>query len=210
MFLNPCPVFPSGTDLQMESELNLVMKNMKEKGESLKTMTARFVQTKKTRLLKKPLRSEGMVYFDSTGKMLFQVTSPSSVMILFKKGMLLTYDPDLSKVKEKYFGSNFLKKYFGVGQSIEGFRERYSIQLVSRKESGMYHLKLIPKIKAIAKRIDTIEIEVKRTQWLPERICFKEKEGDYTFIHLEYTSINKPLPPGIFKINVPERNENDL
>ena len=210
LFLNPCPVFPSGTGLQPESELSQVMKNMEEKGKSLKTLMARFIQTKKTRLLKEPLRSEGMVYFDSTEKMLFQVTSPSSVMILFKKGMLFIYYPDLSRVKEKYLGSNSLKKYLGIDQSIEGFRKQYSVQLVSKKKSGMYHLKLTPKIKAIAKRIDSIEIEVNPTQWLPERICFKEKEGGYTSIHLEYTSINKPLPPGIFKINVPDIGENDL
>lgn len=209
LFLNPCPVFPSETNLNTESELNWVIKNMKNKEKSLKTLTAKFAQTKNTRLLKEPLYSEGIMYFDSEGKMLFEVTSPSSVMMLIKSGLLLIYYPDISKTKEKYLGNNFLKKYLGIGQSIEEFREQYSIQLVSKTNSGAYHLKLIPKIKAIAKRIDRIEIEVRPTQWLPERICFKEKEGDYTSIHLEFTSINKPLPARIFKINAPEQDEDD-
>jgi len=200
LFLNPFPVFPSETNLNTESELSWVIKNMKNKGKSLKTLTAKFAQTKNTRLLKEPLYSEGIIYFDSEGKMLFEVTSPSSVMVLIKSGLLLIYYPDISKTKEKYLG---------IGQSIEGFWEQYSIQLVSKTNSGAYHLKLIPKIKAIAKRIDMIEIEVRPTQWLPERICFKEKEGDYTSIHLEFTSINKPLPAGIFKINAPEQDEDD-
>lgn len=209
LFLNPCHVFPSETNLHTESELSWVIKNMKNKGKSLKTLTAKFAQTRNTRLLKEPLYSEGIIYFDSEGKMLFEVTSPSSVMVLIKRGLLLIYYPDISKTKEKYLGNNFLKKYLGIGQSIEGFWEQYSIQLVSKTNSGAYHLKLIPKIKAIAKRIDRIEIEVRPTQWLPERICFKEKEGDYTSIHLEFTSINKPLPAGIFKINAPEQDEDD-
>lgn len=210
LFLNPCPVFPSETNLNTESELNWVIKNMKNKEKSLKTLTAKFAQTKNTRLLKEPLYSEGIIYFDSEGKMLFEVTSPSSVMVLVKSGLLLVYYPDISKTKEKYFGNNFFKKYLGIGQSVEEFREQYSIQLVSKTNSGAYHLKLIPKIKAIAKRIDRIEIEVRPTWWLPERICFKEKEGDYTSILLEYVSINEPLPEGIFKINAPEKDENNF
>ena len=210
LFLNPCPVFPSGADLHTESELSWVIKNMKNKEKSLKTLTAKFAQTKNTRLLKEPLYSEGTIYFDSGGKMLFEVTSPSSVMVLIKSGLLLIYYPDISKTKEKYLGNNFLKKYIGIDQSVEEFRKQYSIQLVSKTDSGSYHLRFTPKMKEIAKRIDMIEIEVRPTQWLPERICFKEKEGDYTSINLKFTSVNEPLPPSIFKINVTEKDENDF
>ncbi|MEA1935699.1 MAG: outer membrane lipoprotein carrier protein LolA, partial [Thermodesulfobacteriota bacterium] len=122
LFLNPCPVFPSGANLQTESELSWVIKNMKDKEKSLRTLTAKFMQTKNTKLLKEPLYSEGTIYFDSEGKMLFEVTSPSSVMVLIKSGLLLIYYPDISKAKEKYLGNNFLKKYIGIGQSVEEFR----------------------------------------------------------------------------------------
>ena len=210
LFLNPQQVSPSKTDLQSDSELNRIIKNMKEKEKSLRTLTAKFTQIRKTKLLKEPLQSEGMIYFDSEGKILFKVTSPSSVRVLLKRGLLFIYYPDLSKREEKYLGNNFLKKYIGVGQSIEGLQKQYSIKLISKTKSGAYHLKLIPKMKAIAKRVDTIDIEVEPAQWLPEQIHFKEKEGDYTSIHLEFTSINEPLPSGIFKINVPEKDENDL
>ncbi len=210
LFLNPCPVFPSGANLQTESELSWVIKNMKDKEKSLRTLTAKFMQTKNTRLLKEPLYSEGTIYFDSEGKMLFEVTSPSSVMVLIKSGLLLIYYPDILKTKEKYLGNNFLKKYLGIGQSVEEFRKQYSIQFASKTDSGVYHLRFTPKMKEIAKRIDMIEIEVRPPQWLPERICFKEKEGDYTSINLKFTSVNEPLPPGIFKINVPEKDENDF
>lgn len=142
--------------------------------------------------------------------MLFEVTSPSSVMMLIKSGLLLIYYPDISKVKEKYLGNNFLKKYIGIGQSAEELRKQYSIQLVSKTDSGTYHLRFTPKLKEIANRIDMIEIEVRPPQWLPERICFKENDGDYTSINLKFTSVNEPLPQDIFKIKVPKKNENDF
>ncbi len=212
LFLHPYSVFPSETDPQSESELNWVIKNIKEKEKSLKTFTAKFVQNKKTELLQEPLHSEGLIYFDCTGKMLLKVTSPSPLVFLLKNNLLLVYDPDLSKAKKRRLGKsdNILKKYFGIGQSVEELKKRYKIQLTSKTHSGTYHLKLIPKMKAIARHIDTIEVAVSPKNWLPERIHFKEVKGDHTSVWLQFTSINEPLPPGIFTINVPEDNEGHL
>jgi len=205
LLLLPCSVFPSETDPQSESELNWVIKNVKEKEKSLKTFTAKFVQNKKTELLQEPLHSEGLIYFDCTGKMLLKVTSPSPLVLLLKNNLLLVYDPDLSKAKKRRLGKsdNILKKYFGIGQSVEELKKRYKIQLTSKTHSGTYHLKLIPKMKAIARHIDMIEVAVSPKNWLPERIHFKEVKGDHTSVWLQFTSINEPLPPGIFTINIP-------
>jgi len=140
-----------------------------------------------------------------------KVTSPSPLIVLLKNNLLFIYYPDLSKAEERYLGNEeILKKYFGIRQSIEELQKRYSIQLVSKTHSDSYHLKLIPKIKAIARYIDSIEVVVSSKHWLPEGIHFKEVKGDYTSIRLEFTSINEPLPPGIFTIDFPEDYEDDL
>ncbi len=89
VFLCPYIVFSSEADLQSESELSWVLKNVKEKEKTLKTFTAKFVQTKKTYLLHEPLHSEGLIYFDSAGKMLWKVTSPSPLKVLLKNNLLL-------------------------------------------------------------------------------------------------------------------------
>ena len=212
LLLHPYSVFPSETDRQSESELSWVIRNIKEKEKTIKTFTAKFVQTKKTYLLREPLHSEGLIYFDCTGKMLLEVTSPSPLKLLFKNNLIVIYDPDLSKAKERRLGKrgNILKKYFGVGQSVKELKKRYEIQLISKTHSGGYQLRLIPKIKAIARHIDTIEVVVNPKDWLPERIHFKEVKGDHTSLWLQFASINEPLPRGIFTINVLEDNEDDL
>jgi outer membrane lipoprotein-sorting protein len=211
LFLYHYPVFPSETDLQSESELSWVIKNIKEREKGLKTFTANFAQTKKTYLLQEPLHSEGLIYFDSAGTMLLQLTSPSPLKVLLKDNMLFIYYPDLSKAEEKYLGSdNILKKYFGIGQSIEELEKQYEIQLVSKTHSDGYHLKLIPRMKAIHRYIHSIEVVVSSKNWLPERIHFNEVKGDYTSIRLQFTSINEPLPPGIFTIDLPENYGDDL
>jgi outer membrane lipoprotein-sorting protein len=206
LFLYPYPVFPSETNLQSVSELSWVIKNIKEKEKNLKTFTAKFMQTKKTKLLREPLHSEGMIYFDSSGKILLKVISPLPLITLLKDSMLFIYHPDVSKTEERYLGrtDTILKKYFGIGQSIEELKKQYAIQLVSKTYSGSYHLKLIPKTKPIKRYIDSIEVVVSPKYWLPNHIHFKETKGDYTSLKLNFISINEPLPPGIFKIDFPE------
>jgi len=209
LFLYPYPVSPSEPESQSETELSWVMKNIKEKEKNLKTFTAKFSQTKKTSLLREPLHSEGIIYFDSSGKMLLKVISPSPLITLLKDSMLLTYYPDLSKTEERYLGrtDTILKKYFGIGQSIEELKKQYAIQLVSKTHSGSYHLKLIPKMKPIKKYIDSIEVVVSPKNWLPKHIYFQEIKGDYTSLKLHFISINEPLPQGIFQVDFPKDDE---
>ena len=211
LFLYPYLVFPSETEPQPETELSWVMKNIKEKEKNLKTFTARFVQTKKTYLLREPLHSEGIIYFDSSGKMLLKVISPSPLITLFKDSRLFIYYPDISKTEERYLGrtDTIFTKYFGMGQSFEELKKQYAIQLVSKTHSDSYHLKLIPKTKPIKKYIDSIEVVVSSKHWLPNHIHFKETKGDYTSLTLHFISINEPLPQGIFQVDFPENYGNN-
>ena len=212
LLLLPYSAFPSETHPQPESELSRVIENIKKKEKSLKTFSAKFVQNKTTHLLQEPLHSEGLIYFDYTGKMLLEVTSPSPLVLLLKNNLLLVYNPDLSRAKKRHLGKrgNILNKYFGIGQSVEELKKGYKIQLTSRTDSGAYQLKLIPKMKAMTRHIDMIEVSVNPKNWLPEQISFKESRGDQTSVWLEFTSINEPLPRGIFTIEVPEDNEDEV
>lgn len=209
LFLYPYAVSPSETEPQSETELSWVIKNIKEKEKTLKTFTAKFSQTKKTSLLREPLHSEGIIYFDSSGKMLLKVISPSPLITLLKDSMLLTYYPDASKTEERYLGrtDTILKKYFGIGQSIEELRKQYAIHLVSKTHSESYHLIFIPKMEPIKKYIDSIEVIVSPKNWLPNHIHFKETRGDYTSLKLHFISINEPLPQGIFQVDFPKDDE---
>ena len=103
-----------------------------------------------------------------------------------------------------------MKKYFGIGQSIEELKKQYEILLIPQTHSQGYHLKLIPKRKAIARHIVSIEVVINAKNWLPERIYFEEVKGDHTSLWLQFTSLNEPLPPDIFTINHTENCKDDL
>jgi len=189
------------------SELAWVVARIKEHEATLKTFTAAFQQTKKTALLKKPLESQGLVYFDSKGKLLLSVTSPSRVKILFENGRMTVYDPDTLEAQERYLGSeSMVKKYFGIGASMEELKKQYALELLPQKHARDYHLRLTPKAKAMAEHIQTIDVCVSSNQWLPQRIEVRETDGDVTSIMLDFTSINVPLPQDTFEIEVRENH----
>jgi len=209
--LFPLHLFSSEAGHQSTSELVRVLKNIKEKEKTLKTFIATFVQIKKSQLLRETLKSEGLIYVDFSGKILIKVIHPSLLTLLLKDNMQVVYYPDLAKAEKKMIGrtDNILSKYLGIGQTLEMIQERFEIGLGDKISSGGYHLKMIPINTATARHIDMIDVVVNRKNGLPEQIYFKEKQGDYTTIQLEYKAINAPIPSGIFSIELPEDNQND-
>jgi len=189
---------------QAFDDLTDILEKIKTKERSLKTFTAAFSQTKETPLLRDPLRSNGMIYFDHRGRLLFQITGPSPVMILFKGGELITRYPDLGKVERRYIGSGAVRKYFGIGSTVEELTQQYHIGLIPPAGELHYRLTLVPRDEDMARRIESIEVTIRRDIWLPVSIRLGEGGDDNTAISLDFISINKPLPPGIFRVNIPQ------
>jgi outer membrane lipoprotein-sorting protein len=210
--LFPLHAFSTEADHQSTSELVRAIKNIKEKEKTLKTFIATFQQIKKSQLLRETLKSEGLIYFDISGKILIKVIHPSLLTLLLKDNMQVIYYPDLAKAEKKTLGistENIFRKYFGIGQSIEAMQKQFEISLGNKISSGGYHLNMIPKNAVTARHVDMIEVVVNKENGLPEQIYIKEKQGDHTAIKLDYKSINEPLPPTIFSIELPKENKND-
>ena len=205
------PVLPHESNVQSESELDRVIKKIKEKEATLKTFTATFKQTKASDLLREPLYSEGIVYFDIDNGILMNVISPSPLTLLLKGNQQVLYYPDLSRIEKKSFGKtdDFFRQYLGIGDSVKKLKTKFEIDLVANSNAKYYHLKLVPKQRGMAKHIKEIDVVVDSSYWLPEKVQFKGEKGDYTTIQMEYTSINEPLPSTIFEIEMFESVETD-
>lgn len=194
-----------------DPRLEALLTSIKERERSLKTFTARFFQTRKTRVLKEPLLSEGLVYFDAEGKMLLEVTRPAPFKVLFKDNFLTLYDPESRAVQERYLGpGDFFKRVFGLGGTVDDLRGQYTITLVSETPPEGYHLRLVPRQGRLAGRIAAIETAVRSKDWVPVWVSVRESEGDQTDIRIEYTSFNEPLPQGIFDLPVPAGDEREI
>jgi outer membrane lipoprotein-sorting protein len=200
--MNPVRTIAEEANNKSDAALIGILNSIKEKEKTIKTFSAQFVQVKKSKLLKEPLYSKGVMYFDAAGKFLWKVIEPSPVTILLENNTVLIHYPDLSKTVERRVNNvdNILGRYIGIGQSLEELNKRYAIKLLPSSDETHYHLSLKPKDSTIPRYISLIEVEVNSQELIPDKIRLKEPEGDYTLIQLKYTSINQPLSPGIFTI----------
>lgn len=211
LLLFPLHVFSSEADHRSTSELVQIIKKIKEKEKTIKTIIAAFSQIKKSELLRETLKSEGLIYVDFSGKILIKVLHPSLLTLLLKDNMQIIYYPDLAKAEKKILGraDNIFSKYLSTGQPFERIQKQFEIGLGDKISSEGYHLKMVPKNTAATQLIDMIEVVINQKSGLPEQIYIKEKQGDHTAIQFEYKAINEPLPPSIFSIELPEANKND-
>ncbi len=199
--LCPAIIFSWQGDPLSEPETRQLLEKMKDKEKTIQTFTAKIRQSKKTQMFQEPLQSEGLIYFDHAGRLLFKMTEPSPMIILFKEGRIFIQYPDIGKTEETYIGNDFLTSYMGFQASIEHLYEQYSIAIYSNPQFNRYRLTMTPKEPRMAKRIDMIEVMVKAIDLLPEQIQILEKDGDITSITLEFISINQSLPLNIFDID---------
>ena len=208
----PCPAFSTEINNRLGSKLEAVIEKIQTKEKSVQTFVAKFVQVKQSRLLKKPLYSEGSIYFDRAGKMLWKTTKPSPLSVLIINDHLYLDYPDMGKSQKRKVGTpaGLLKKYFGLGQSMEALEELYEIDLSNGKTPNRVSLKLVPKRKTISKRIEAIEVVINTKNWLPEKVSFKEAKGDYTSLQLYFTLMNTVLPEGTFLLPSGDGEKSDF
>ncbi|MBN1847764.1 MAG: outer membrane lipoprotein carrier protein LolA [Deltaproteobacteria bacterium] len=190
-----------------EAEARQILMKIKDKEKDLRTFIAQVKQVKQTQLFKEPLHSEGMIYFDHSGRLLLKMTQPSPVIVFFNNDRLYIHYPDYGKTEETYIGNHFFEKYFGVGTSIDGFYEQYMVEIFPATGGGLYQLKMLPKEERMAKKIEMIEVIFRKDDMLPEQVRILEKDGDDTTINLKFISINQPLPKDIFDMDLGDPNQ---
>ena len=209
LLLCPTLLFASGLTPLSEPEAKQILMKIKDKEKTLQTFIAGVKQIKKTQLFKEPLHSEGMIYFDKSGKLLLKMTQPSPVIIFFKDDRVYVHYPDYDKTEETYIGNHFFEKYLGLGKSVDEFYEQYSVEIFPTPKSGRYQLKMAPKEERMAKKIELIDVFINSSDMLPDQIRILEKDGDDTTISLKFTTINQPLPEDIFNIDLGDPNQNN-
>ena len=131
------------------------------------------------------------------------MTTPSPMNVLLKDGMLTISYPDLSETQQRYIGVS-VTDFLGSRESFEDMQERFSVRVVRETPGENSVLELIPKSSAMGRRIASIQVQVNLRTSLPEVVSISEKGGDETTVHLEFISLNEPLPPHLFDLPVKE------
>jgi outer membrane lipoprotein-sorting protein len=181
-------------------DLDRILTDIEARYSSLRTFTADFKQIQQSHLFHQAQVSEGMLFFDHTGKMLMHIIQPHAFTLLIAEDMMYLGDPATSAYTKMGIPArhSLLKGVLGLGQSLGVLKKQYDIVLEGDQNEGKVDLILNPRLKDRRMPFDVIRVRIDPQLWLPEIIQLKESNGDHTIIELYFITINEPLPDGIF------------
>lgn len=184
-----------------------VLLHLKDRQRTLATFIAGFKQIQQNSLFDQPQVSEGTLFFDHNGKLLMKMTTPEAYLVFITDQEMIMGVPGSPSYRQKNLtGRNtFFKRVMGIGQSIDQLKNQYDIQMATTPCKETCELRLTPLKKSRRTPFASIRATIDTLQWLPETIHLEETGGDVTTFHLQFTSINQPLPDRIFDIPLPDK-----
>jgi outer membrane lipoprotein-sorting protein len=184
-----------------------VLLHLKDRQRTLATFIAGFKQIQQNSLFDQPQVSEGTLFFDHNGKLLMKMTTPEAYLVFITDQEMIMGVPGSPSYRQKNLtGRNtFFKRVMGIGQSIDQLKNQYDIQMATTPCKETCELRLTPLKKSRRTPFASIRATIDTLQWLPETIHLEETGGDITTFHLQFTSINQPLPDRIFDIPLPDK-----
>lgn len=206
LFCQAMPALPSETQKSAWT-MDDVLRQVKERERTLVTFIAGFKQIQQNSLFDRPQVSEGTLFFDHNGRLLMKMTTPEAYLVLITGQKMIMGVPGSSSYRQKKLaGQNtFIKQVMGIGQSIDRLKNQYDIRMATATCGESCELELKPLKKSRRIPFTAICATINTLQWLPEKIRLEEPDGDVTTFHLQFTSINQPLPDHIFDIPVPDK-----
>jgi outer membrane lipoprotein carrier protein len=183
-----------------------VLKSLEQSGRSLKTMQARFAETKVLVLLDEKQESAGSVFLEVPGRFRWNYEKPQPSVTLVKDGRFARYIP---KSKQVFRGQakGEADLLVGFGPGAEGLGRKYEVTLVGEEAvSGApaHVLDLKPKAEqATSALFSAIRLWVDKARSIPVQTRLTEPTGDHTTVRFEDVVVNGKLPPGTFDLKLP-------
>ena len=190
------------TKLNADEQKQLIEK-MDKSASSVKAMQCEFSQTKSMKMLKREMKSQGVMYFKQPDKLRWQYTAPYDYTFLMNgdkvsmKSTKTTQKIDVQKNKMfRQITSIILNSITGGGlKSAADFRvEVY-------KDNQTYFARLYPKKKELKQVYEVIEIYFNESLTMVSGVKMKEKTGDVTTVKLNNVKINPAINDSTFSID---------
>jgi outer membrane lipoprotein-sorting protein len=186
-----------------------VLDQLQAKAKTLKTLKGSFEQRKYSRLLVRPMESEGALFWQPPGRFRWEVVRPAPLTLVVREDRILLLYPDLKKVTlyRGPSGVGFLDRFTGAAGDPQAFQRQYEIEVeVLSRGDGREWIKMNmePKSAKHARYFKRLEVKIDPETWLPNEIAILEGNDDWTIIYLSNLIENSGLSDGLFSVEPPE------
>ena len=186
-----------------------VLDQLQAKAKTLKSLKGSFEQRKYSRLLVRPMDSEGELFWQPPSRLRWEVVRPTPLTLVVKEDKILLLYPDLKKVTlyRGPSGVGFLDRFTGAAGDPQALQRQYEIEveLVSRGDDRKWiKMNMEPKSPKHARYFKRLEVKIDPETWLPNEIAILEGNDDWTLIYLSNLTENPDFSDGLFSLEPPE------
>jgi len=172
------------------AQSNLLIDELAKRQKDIISVKAGFIQEKKVKALKNPIRSKGVFYYKS----------PSSVRWQYEKTLTAIYDgkdlylyyPELNEAEKIEGAGGFsLPLSFNISQ----MQRDYNLSTI--EDADIIKIKMTPKRQM---PFSGVEMHIKKGGIFPSEVIIEEKTGEVTEIKFSSIDINIDIPQGLFTL----------
>lgn len=165
-----------------------------------KSIICDFKQEKFISFSKKPLVSEGKMWYQDQ-KMRWQQNSPDEYIMVINDETLTTKEK--GKIKEHPLNENKMMKGMKeimIGSMTGSFfqSDQFKTTLLNNGEHNI--IKLVPKLKRVKKLFSEIKMYFDPETYRMDKLIFSEPNGDYTQLVFSGASYNQNIKPNKFSV----------
>jgi len=180
-----------------------------EQQRKIETLTALFVQTKETSLVKKPLLSSGLVKFKRPDLIHWNYAEPAPMEVaIYGKGIWIYY-PGSLQAEKYYLGRNkrmtqSLEPLLAIFQkTFRQLSDGYAIIYEGLETERIHHFHLHPRDEQVQKFLSRVDLWIDKSSGAIIRFKMVEANGDRLSLEFKNLQINPPLADDDLKIKIP-------
>ena len=173
----------------------------------IRTLSAVFVESTTSQLLKEPILSRGRFYLTKPSSVLWEYTEPEEMRFVVANDEYVGYFPQRKKAERSDIRrfSDRIFRIFGLGQTSAELSKFYDIRLEDPGPDmkGTKLLVLEPTKRRVRKRVERVRFWVADATYLPVRFELQGRDGYSRVIQFRDVRVNPEIAPGLYVVDIP-------
>ncbi|HWB60529.1 MAG TPA: outer membrane lipoprotein carrier protein LolA [Chthoniobacteraceae bacterium] len=186
------------------ADVAALLKHLQELRDKLPAATAEFTEEKTSRLLVKPLSSEGKVSYEAPDKFRREVTGSNPSLNVSDGKTMWAYFPNFNEAEKFDIGQrkalNDSLSALMAGLNFEHIEEYYNFHVI--KEAQGYQFQLSPKRPDLKRVVDHVFVWMDN-DYLVQKVELFQQNGDHVVTTYKNVHRLASLPAGTFEFTPP-------
>jgi len=173
----------------------------------IRTLSAVFVESTTSQLLKEPILSRGRFYLTKPSSVLWEYTEPEEMRFVVANDEYVGYFPQRKKAERSDIRrfSDRIFRIFGLGQTSAELSKFYDIRLEDPGPDmkGTKLLVLEPKKRRVRKHVERVRFWVADATYLPVRFELQGRDGYARVIQFRDVRVNPDIAASVYVVDIP-------